>query len=208
MKKDKKKVIKETIHLLIKSSVLLFIPIVYFIVSDYYTGTIDYMGYDNQQLYTVSGTSSDIYVTLKHSRHRSKSVITFVIDEVKYDIDMSHLPFSSSNEKYKEFEKSCKTHGLTIQYMENCIGKHSIASLTLLENNETVVDLDDMIKYNIQRRASFRVPYIVLSAIILGLWCIYNWHGIKVIYNIIKKKGAKAKRKAEREKIFSKQDSQ
>lgn len=208
MKKSKNSIIKEKIRLLILSSLVLFGMLTCLLGVDFYYRSLEYTGKNNQQLYGVSGTCSNVYSELEIISARKRvSKEIFVIDGKKYEISSSRIIFSTEKE-YEKFKNSCITHGVTIQYRENFFGVRRIASLTTLENDKVVVDLNDTIKLTIQRQDFIQVADIILCSLFICFWCIYNWNGIKVICNIIKKKRAKAKRKAEREKIFSKQDPQ
>ena len=212
MKKDKKKVVKNnTISLLLSTVIILWLGIFFFYVCRGMF-SVSYFGNSTKNFYTITGKCTDVYnkerVYFSKGRH-TKTTEYFVIDGKTLKINHNKLsPHFSSPEEFVEFKENCKTHGVTIQYVGSEKDGGVIASIFSLKDNTIVLDLETTRKEDITNFVALVVILSLLYAGSLWIYATINWYNVKAIYIIIKKKHAKAKRKAEREKMFSKQEPQ
>lgn len=211
MKKEKKTSIKKHIYsLLTIFSVLLFFVIILGVPLLHRHTEVCFSS-ENQQLYTATGKCTENYeepkIWFRRKRpHRTAYRDILVIDGARYVV--SKVDLSISSHEYEDLVKSCKIYGVTVEYNVCFLGERHVNSLVSLENGTSFSITEDRKAHLLDNLKGVDISCSIFLFVLLVLLSFASWSPIKGICTKIKKKRAKVKRKAERAKMFSEQDTE
>ena len=211
MKKEKKTSIKKHIYTLLQIASVFLVFVIVLGVPLLHGYTEVCFSSEKQQLYTATGKCTESYEEPiiwfggKFS-HGTVYRDILAIDGVRYVVSKVDLSISSPNE-YENLVKSCKIYGVTVEYNVCFLGERHVNSLVLLEDGTSFSITEDRKAHLLDNLKDFGIVGAGLLFVLFVLLSFASWFPIKGIYTKIKKKSAKAKRKAERAKMFSEQDT-
>lgn len=181
-------------------SVWTFLPL----LSWYGTIRSGYISEKTNTLYTVTGKCTDVSYLDMGIITRSDPYYTFYIDGVKYRIDIKDI---SDYPDSDTLENVLSNSEVIVQYVTGVFGRNYAQSLQLSDGT-IISDFEHVKKENTINFifGCIAYPLFLLVSLPLLCWCCYGWiTGIDNRIPVIKRR---LNRMAEREKMFSDQDSQ